>query len=1514
METFPSTPGKKKENTELEKEASFERIAQKISEGKNSSITTEEMEVYKNNPGEIEKRLVQKRDAERNSKKNKDAPKAEVNPGTTEKKIFRAALIDTTKIMEAQAKDRGDHMMTETKEDRNASWFKKTLNRIWKHNLAQEYYRNKEIGKAKKAILDSGNLYAGEEGITTKKESDEAMAAIMDRFTSEYRDEMLREEEKNTTVEANQVVNEAMKKLLRDYASTNMSKEAFTEEKVRILQAFDSEYGNKNKMHADNLFEIATEIKDAVAHGMKMEEMDFDINLIKAKAGETLQTEAKTGAFEKIQNSKIGRFIMNEPVVAGVCAGAYALGKQALFRVMRSDVAKIASFGGTAALAGTMSALKENARLNRERAQHARESAKGMVFEEKDMKRREEMEKFRYETINSQEILGKLESGLAEIKSGNFTKESLEATLASLVDLESRVQLGEQKKIDLVTYSHFSKIEQERNALDLARARLKVALRKIDQNDPRMFSQTEGFDGYFQKLVNVSSNTLTEGEAGIKEKNAAFRKMKAGKVAWAFGKTALIGASIGAVVQEFEAVANPNKDGILEGIFKRGRDRLPDGSVKDFITKTMGIGDLDKKSTMLEHFRREIFDDSPRLPFGEGCETTLGNTVINMPEGTDLIPNGDGTYDIIYNGEILGDNLPLTTNPDGSLTAESIALLKENNINADFAMVGNTVSEQCDITPEEYLRNHPGGTHEIKRDLWYDNDTPKPVFDKNELKLWWGGQNGTGVDENGNYVFNVKHMTPDGSYHNEFNVDAQEKIKTGGLKMVFSLSRETQTHVFEVPIDMNGNAMIDKNSELAKLMFEEHDGKALFTGRYAEVAESMRVDDKGIEHVRLLATHEGAGKDFINDTIVTEKPVPTLRLDLPDNDDWVPPPFIPIVGRRPLERGKHPKPSDQLATPSKGKPERGAYLGYNEKMKSDYSDMYAYRNSDKEIERLVSGISSNEKLNKKYRFMVTRIEDLKKHKQGNAEFKKELLKETYLYNRRFSVDKPVTVDDFVAIKLRRLYSQVENIYIENSEVGEKPFEKSFYEKSPLIKGLNDCKEIVVVLDDPIGDAVLTLPLIISINKYLEQNKISKEVRVVSRTTPDLYKYLEEQFPNVKVSSSLAEVGKEKKDRFVFNTNKTLGSYEELGVSKSEAKNTAKVMSVDWASWLKEESPIDAHHMTKYDPLPSRIARTFEIMTGQKLFGDIKNTQKYIEKSKNFEAESKELKEKYDIKDGEKIITISAGSSVVPKEYSPEKWEEVINGIFQKYPNAHILYLEDPDPERKARYGGIMDKLIAEKGYKISKSNEKLSKMNTIMAMSETVITPDTGLGHYSAAMGTKTIMMYLSDPVLWSAPGVKRVVHGKGYETYRKGVGSYSRAWDNTRRNEYYVEDDGVMVGASDISPAEILKRIEEPLVFTKTRGLSSLEKLKPTPVENKTEVKTQENAQNARVGKKTPVQKKEPVPTKSEPSEKKPTKHEPRAKKPEKKDHSKPKPKKTTKYLEHLENVHKERLQQKAE
>ncbi len=249
---------------------------------------------------------------------------------------------------------------------------------------------------------------------------------------------------------------------------------------------------------------------------------------------------------------------------------------------------------------------------------------------------------------------------------------------------------------------------------------------------------------------------------------------------------------------------------------------------------------------------------------------------------------------------------PTSAAPDAAdvSTFVSGAAPDSSTFTPDAADAGAVAAAEVEAIPgssvsaKEYVEDHPGLFDTIRRKLWLDNDTPKPVFDKNEQLLHLGGKGYSGIDADGNFVFTMKHMTPDGSYHSGLSVDAQKLADEGKLKLLLSMTRDTQNQVIEVPIDVDGNAIIDPDSDVGKLLFEEVDGKMDFKGKFAEIAEYVGDDKDGVHGFRILATHvedgDGLGEVPVEPVLPIEPVAPPRPEILPEGPDDILPEDVPI--------------------------------------------------------------------------------------------------------------------------------------------------------------------------------------------------------------------------------------------------------------------------------------------------------------------------------------------------------------------------------------------------------------------------------------------------------------------------------------------------------------------------------------------------------------------------------------------------------------------------------------------
>ncbi len=827
----------------------------------------------------------------------------ESGAGSSKKKIdkLKIAIVDTSDALEAQARDIAEERLTASKEELKG--IKGIFSKIWKHNLAREYYRQKEIAKGKLEITESGNLYVGEGA--TQEIHTQAMHAVINRFVEEYEEVIhtdVGETRRKVGVENAQDVelNRSVRELVRAYAANELDDEAFNAERSRVIAYATGLTGTERAQavnHTDNILEVARQARSAVEQGARIDVIDQEIEIVIGKAKTGVRTEAQFNTVDRIakkmQSTWVGKFV-NETSIASGVAIAYATTIGLSQRLASSKAFAWGTFGASALVGGAVAAMRESVQVEEERKQHARQRAKGVEIAP-DSERRTEMESLIYASVPAQSLTETL-SNIPEVIDSPEVFMSLMNTLA---EAEMRIRLSDREKIDLLSYTDFKSVEAERLSLDIARAKAKVALTTMAASHADFLPPEQTFAQFYDSLLDTKSAMLRGGDEGMEAKDKLFKKMKRRKVAGAAAKAVLTGLTIGAVAEEGVAFMLDSREGVLEhALGAQGPHRAE------------GV-------TVFEGLRR-FMDEGASL--GRVVENSIlpNGAHVALPEGVQIIPNplnvNEATF--VKDGEVFSQKIIFE---NGVLTKASEDFLATHEISVTKNIVQLSGETPASVDPRTFADSHPELFNKIQRKFWYDNNTT--LFDKNELKLHWGGVKGTGVDQSGNYVFNIGKMTGDGSIHGSTSIDAPGVMKQQpGLKLLLSLSKETQSSVVEVPIDAQGNAVIDPQSTIGKMFFKNEGGKLTFIGKFAEIAHEAGVSKSGAKQFEILATHTGAGVDSVP-TGNTIDPYTVSRFGVTDTEPFIDPMFVPLFGRTPLEEMRVRKNEEYHTKSKNGKDE-----------------------------------------------------------------------------------------------------------------------------------------------------------------------------------------------------------------------------------------------------------------------------------------------------------------------------------------------------------------------------------------------------------------------------------------------------------------------------------------------------------------------------------------------------------------------------------------------------------------
>jgi hypothetical protein len=791
--------------------------------------------------------------------------------------------------------------------------------RIWKGNLAREYYLAKYQREAEGQIRESDNLLQHE------GRSDEvARIATTLRYASEFEDEVIHEGETRTNIESDgspeaQQIKDTVKDLIEQYASGALDDASFEEEKRRVMTnlaqgGVSQNYIGEGLLYADNLLQIAQNVRAAIDHGQSLDELMNNADIIVGEARLGARTEAKLSGTERIMKKLEGKAFVNEATVATAVSIAYSIGGWASKRAV-STVGKLAVPGIGA---GVIAAARENRMLKEERALHMREMAEGKQFdaEAPGNKRRSKLEISRYETMSATDLKDQL--AVLYDDEGNLRidgdRARFDEAMNIIARIQARIDLSDMRKVDLISFSDIEQIEMERFMLRSALAKAKTDFRKMLQNGEDGELSTLGVNpgdladasSRGQDVLGFVLDTRVDSFTGalsdeMTAKDRLFNKTRRVEVSKAFTKGTLLGVAVGLGVQEAGALVS-HAAGVVEHAWGGDQNAARETLLNAPFSAEHGATEHGVVLTAEHQFE---LSDSSKITLPPGFESHIVDGHLNVTG-----PNNINFHD-----------LPL--NPDGSLTPNAVEALNSSGLHLSITneILSNTVTTQEVVSGGDFVANHHDLATPVTRDFWYDNGTPT-VFEGRELQLDFGGEANSGFDAEGNIVFDVSRMdlSPEELSH---------------LQLALSATSGTQHEAFMVQFDAQGHAVIAKDSPLAALFSKGSDGNLVFEGKYAEAVEVAGSDANGVEHIRPLATVVGEGQPTFTDTVMRTEIQPAATYSIsyespsytePTNSVQVPP-VVPVYGRRGLgatqqSRGR----SIPAPTPSTPPSQRGAGL------------------------------------------------------------------------------------------------------------------------------------------------------------------------------------------------------------------------------------------------------------------------------------------------------------------------------------------------------------------------------------------------------------------------------------------------------------------------------------------------------------------------------------------------------------------------------------------------------------
>lgn len=815
------------------------------------------------------------------------ATDADITAPETDPNRFSIVVVDQSQDARDMARDTADARLNQ--ELNQGGKLSRFMKGIWKGNIAKDYYRQKYIREAQQRIEETQDVLVHED-IEDDARS-RAIGKTIERFQHEYSG-LVHETagEKKTEVVAENEVSHNLKALIREYANGNLSDEALREERTRVIEAYreshDDDLFGEGVAQVDNILKVAQSVKGAVEHGESIDEILSGMRIIAGHAREGVRSQAKYDAvdktIEKLTKSRVGSLLSPEVITAAVTTTASLLRLGSTKAVGAAAMTLAPGLG-----AGLLAGVRERKRVKDERTQHAREMAQGKDFSN-GAKRREQMERTRYETKNASDLTTELRSRIEGSVLDEGGDEALRAAIDALSAITTRVNYSDGNGVDLISYSSAHGVGEERMDLDIAIAEAKIATGGR-LTPEALIALGLPADATLEMLIEERSSEFFETiENDMSAKDMAFRKLRRRRVAGAASIGVVSGLTLGIASQELGAMISDSRSGLVEQLW-RAENKPHDGA--DHLTLLHGLVDNDG-ATHTD-------------PSGEYVSSAFGDQGnMSISDDHNIAVQQDGTISLIDpNGVASAENVKI--NADGSLPQESLDALAQKGFTVeDLSFTEDVVTHETrTVSVDEFIANHPQDVSHVTRDLWYDNNTPAPVFDKNELSLQWDGNQGLNAE---GFQMSVASMVAAGSFHGDQAANWSTQAQSGNLKLAISASVDTQSTVFMVDINSDGTINIPQDSPAGQF-FATENGQAVFKGQYAEVVQRNGPGVNGVERIRPLATLVGSGDvASLQDTVEVHTPVihPDYKITSPGYETKTfteMAPVLPIYSRRPLE-------------------------------------------------------------------------------------------------------------------------------------------------------------------------------------------------------------------------------------------------------------------------------------------------------------------------------------------------------------------------------------------------------------------------------------------------------------------------------------------------------------------------------------------------------------------------------------------------------------------------------------
>lgn len=341
-----------------------------------------------------------------------------------------------------------------------------------------------------------------------------------------------------------------IRKAIESYAK-GTSDLASLKEQVRRIQQGEGMSDDKLDLSVDNLVELAEAAKQRAKHVEGTMSVMEGFSYINGNAMRSVRSESHKSGIEKaIEAVSEKTHGLLSPEVIGSAASL------ALFfteKGSRSALTAVLPGVGGALFAGAAAGIRERGRVANDVATSSREAAMGKDVSGPEGKKGK-YDRQVAETLYKMQSAETLTKSLTDaLEAGNT--DTMQKALANITEL---INISDSQKVDLIRYSSGEKVEDERMALDIARAKVEVALKKAGVDVSKS-------DTYRNALRTAQQEISSDMSA----KDKARASLKNKRMLAQGAKTAAISVAVGTTIREVSAYFNPNQVGVLDHVFNK---------------------------------------------------------------------------------------------------------------------------------------------------------------------------------------------------------------------------------------------------------------------------------------------------------------------------------------------------------------------------------------------------------------------------------------------------------------------------------------------------------------------------------------------------------------------------------------------------------------------------------------------------------------------------------------------------------------------------------------------------------------------------------------------------------------------------------------------------------------------------------------------------------------------------------------------------------------------------------